>query len=859
MMKSLTVLAFLVSLQAVAVTIDGTWQIVVPPPDKTGVQRALKEMAGELKWALCEGSGLELPIAIGGEIGPKRIFVGRDFAVAAGFDLSDYKAMDNAYAEKNGAIYCFGNDRSGCLGKHFDWTRMYLPSAKAVTRFMSDALDVRFLMPGRIGTDVPKVERAALADGAFSKEVPPFDYCDGTEHGMLYSLANGTMSRGTYRSFGGHLWPKAVSSELFREHPEYFALVGNRRVYGTGGHEGSLCISNPAVEELLVAKMLECYDNGADVVQLAQMDGWNFCECEKCGMEGGIKNAERIGEKIWAYHLRIAERIGRLRPGKKVWIISYSATFDPPKNIKRFPDNVIVEVAHVSEAQFARWRDIDVPGGFTAYVYLWGNYPWMGFTAKRSYHYCVEFVKMLLRNRVHGLFRCGYGELMGMEGPANWVFNHAISNPDLDVNACVEEYCRRAYGPASAEMRQFHDALDKRLRGVNAWEALNDTGAWAPKAGDFADAKPANALDWIAFVYTPEVISRMDGFLCAAERKTDDAKIRKRLELVRKEFDYAANLGRIAHLYYAYRILPSKTTLLPLLDEIDARNAFIDSLYDDEGSMKPFPGWPEIKFFGTPWSHRSSPTVRKTKAVVKTNGRLRATIGAPLSWQTGPLRKSETLPGASRKTMTVHSTAVEPGADDFEAGEWKSAKWQDLGGIQGEKVNTAARFKMLAGAKELYLAVESDLPDGQQTIEFSERDGKCWADECYDLTIAPNGTCAVRYHLIWNPGESKPYDAAVGLITDPFDPLFGKEDAVWNGDWRIRNTRRDGKWRSCVAIPYSSLGAKGGVGSKWYFNIGRAANVRGPSAKRELLLWNPDLETAQMSSPDAMGFFRVTE
>lgn len=850
MMKSLTALAFFASLQAVAVTIDGTWQIVVPPPDKTGVQRALREMAGELKWALREGSGLELPIAIGGEIGPRRIFIGRDFAVAAGFDLSDYKAMDNAYAERDGAIYCLGNDRSGCIDKRKqNWTQMYLPSAKAVTRFMNDALGVRFLMPGRIGTAVPKMDRAELPDGTFSKEVPPFDFCYAPQHGMLYSLANGTMYRGTYHSFGGHLWPQVVTPELFREHPEYFALVGGRRICGTGSHSGSLCISNPAVEELIIAKMLECYDSGADVVQLAQMDGWNFCECERCGMSGGIGNAERIGEKIWAYHLRIAERIASLRPGKKVWILSYSATFNPPKNVRKFPDNVVVEVAHVSEEQFARWREIDVPGGFTAYVYLWGNYPWMGFTAKRSYHQSVEFVKMLLRNRVHGLYRCGYGELMGMEGPANWVFNHAIANPGLDINASVEEYCRRAYGSASAEMRRFHDALDKRLRGVNAWEGLNDTGAWAEKKGDLTDAKPANALDWIAFVYTPDVISRMDGELRAAEAKVKDAKIRKRLELVRKEFDYAANLGRIAHLYYAYRCLPSKTTLLPLLDEIDVRNAFIDSIYDEKGRMKPFPGWPEIKFFGN----------EKNKSTVRTNGRLRAMIGAPLSWQTQPLRNSDALPGASRKTITVHFTDAEPGFGDLESGAWARAKWHGLGGIQGEKTKTSARFKMLAGEGDLYLAVESDLPDDRKTMTFAEQDGKCWADESYDLTIAPNGSRSVRYHMIWNPGDSKPYDAAVGLITDPLDPLFGKEDPVWNGAWRIRNIRRDGKWLSYVSVPYSSLGAKGGTGSKWYFNLGRAANVRLPAAERELLLWNPDLETAQMSSPDAMGFFRVVK
>lgn len=831
---------------AAACVVDSSWTIALPPKDGSAVDNGLREVADDFRWALKEGAGIEVKIVenAGGELSAKTFFFGRGFAEKAGFDLAGYRAMDNAYAERNGGVYFFGNDLNGKRGqKGAGWQEAYIPSAKAALRFMNDVLGVRFLMPGRVGTDVPKIDRVEVKEGLFSRETPKFDFCYAPKYGLMYSLGNGTLYRGNWKSFGGHLWPQLVTPELFREHPEYFALVGGRRIYGQGGHRGSLCISHPAVRELIIRRMLEEYDSGSEVVQLAQMDGWNFCECEKCGMAGGLANSQTIANKVWAFHLGIAEEIAKLRPGKKVWIINYSATFDLPQGVKKLPENVIVEACHVSDAKFAEWRDVEVPGGFTAYVYLWGNYPFMGFTAKRSYQYSVDFVKMLLRNRVHGLYRCGYGELMGMEGPANWVFNRAVEDPELDVNAAVEEYCRRAYGPAAPEMRRFHDTLDKQLRGVNAWEGLDDTGAWAERPGDLKDAKPKNALDWIGFVYSPEVIKTMEASLKAAEAKTTDAKIRKRLELVRKEFDYAANLGRIALLFNAYKLMPSKATLNPVLDQLEWRNRFIDSLYDEKGRPKPFPGWPEIRFFGA----------QKEKATVRTNGRLRATIGAPLGWDVEALRRSEALPGATRKTTVVRYTEAVPaiGSD-----EWNRARWQDLGGIQGEKAAVKARWKMLAGADSLFLLVESDLPDDVKTVEFTEPDGKCWNEDSVDLVLSPNGTRTVRYHVIFNPGNSKPYDAAVGLITDPLDPYYGKEDPVWNGNWKIENVRRDGRWTALVTIPYSSVKTQGGIGSKWYLNVGRAVKKRNAKGF-DLLLWNPDLETRSMSSADAMGFFRV--
>ena len=119
------------------------------------------------------------------------------------------------------------------------------------------------------------------------------------------------------------------------------------------------------MQELIVDALKRRMDEGYEVVELGQNDGWQFCECEKCKAMGG-PGAEYIGEKLWRLHRDIAERLLKERPGKSVLIICYSATLKPPKTFRKFPANVMIELCHVSPEQLEEWKGYEVPLGFTA-------------------------------------------------------------------------------------------------------------------------------------------------------------------------------------------------------------------------------------------------------------------------------------------------------------------------------------------------------------------------------------------------------------------------------------------------------------------------------------------------------------
>jgi len=840
----LTVMTGAFAAAAQAVTITDAYRIVVPDPEPTGMSRALGEGARALAHDLEEGAGLKLAVVTASKAGKgPAIWIGTEFAARDGLlptGTDELVEFENVIAEKGGSVYLFGVDKPGHkTAKPLSWMECILPSLKATCNFMEQDLGIRFLYPGVTGRDVPRLAKVELKDGTFRRHTPKMNCGNGRYFEMMYSIANNILGNGLYKTYGGHLYPDAVPTQkYFKDHPEYFALVGEGRQCDVGNP--ALCFANPAVEDLIVKFIAERFDEGYEIVELGQNDGGCYCQCEQCRNYGGTTD---VSDHFWIFHRRIAERLYATHPKKTVQIISYGKTYQPPKSFREFPPNVMIELMKNSPKSLAAWKGYKVPRGFSNYIYNFGTYQLTGYTAHPSIPYVAADARRIVEYGIRSVYRCGYGEKFGMEGPASYVFNRMLEDPTLDPDLLADEFCRRAFGPAGTAMKRFYDTLDRKLRGVNKMREGYETPGNSVAT---INAQTGNPNEILAYVYSTDTMRAMETLLARAERNPNlTAKHRRRLALVRLEYDHAVKMANVAHLYAAYRLHPTAEFFAPLGDAIKARRAYVESLYDEKGRVRPIPDWPELVVFsGAP------------KRTLTAGGYLQAVLSTPFGWDVDYMRARDILPGSGVRKQKVGRLAAKPTLGDFEGGVWKDVPWNAMTGIQLEPVSNTTRFKMGHDAENLYVAVETTLADAVETPAFGH-DGDAWTTEAIEILVDPFGEREKYYHFIYNPAEGSCYDAAFGFIDWPEDPLYNKFDPRWNGAWSFASARGDNRWRSLVTIPFKSLGVPPPEpGTKMCLNIAREGGVYGKPMDRgnpEQATWSPNLEERSFHGRDAMG------
>lgn len=813
------------------------YQIVYPDRSKNpGTTRKLKETAELIRKAFKETIGADFPVVQESRRSESRksIFLGNTRALKAkGARPLYFKNFDFRIWEHKGNLYLAGSDRHRFNSSKPDgsYKSYILGTTLAAVYFLEKFLDVRFLYPGEPGIDFVRKQEIRIPVAYKHKGIPNLKHATGRNYSFFYDYANSNFGAGTLKSHGGHSYYRAVPEKKYaKSNPEYFAMQGSgkqKKRSSTGNH---LCISNKEVQRLIYQQVIDALDAGAEISELAQTDGYIPCLCDGCEKYG---NTSDQGEKLWILHRDIAEKVLKARPDKKVMIISYGPTVEPPKSFKEFPDNVMIELCRYTPESFEAWSKVKVPHGFMVYIYNWGYYNTTGLTPKRTPAFAAEQARLFIKNKVKGIYRCGFGENFGLEAPTYYVYGKILEDPARNELQVLDEFYRRAFKECYAPMKVFYDTLFERLEIYTRLSQAKAAAAVKPRV-------------LLSMIYTADLLDVMEKQLARSEAMAKDPKVKKRLELVRIEFDYTRNLSQILSFYSVYRLRPTRQNLNVLLDAVEARNRMIDSFYDAKGKIKVPAGWKGLPFFEF-----------IPKRLMRTNGRLRAPIEAPLTWDVGLLRKIKTLPGSTRPRMTVKKAKGAVTLSDFNKGVWAAAPWQELNGIQLGKVSEQTRFKMLYDDRNLYLAVETDLPDKRRHTAFGQ-DGPAWKADCIEVVLDPAGRRDNYYHFIYNPVPGSSYDAAVGFIEDVLDPRYNKADTSWNGNWRYASKRSGNKWYSLMTVPFADLKVKPRSGMIWTLNVGREIQVPpgekgNPKTLKELALWSPSFESLSFHDKDSFG------
>jgi len=876
-MRHLTFLAcfFVVSLSALAQSKGGggdepediilgfrgksKYQIVVPEVAANEVAESSVTRSAELVQQAFAANKIALSIVKESAMDAARpaFFLGATkFAAANGVDVLRLDGWTYAHKVVGKNVIIAGHDAPDPLAEKRNipgWRDANKGSALAyegtlfaTAEFLHRYVGARFLSPDESGTTFVPQSIIHVPPGLDVRSAPHFIEHDMRNGPELFYTANHCRRFMRVWSRGGHQHPAAVPIQKYgKSHPEYFILTGNVRQPEIGATAGQLCLSNPAVRELIYQHILARCDDGFDVIELGQADGFRPCECQECAALYGVRPTTKPtdgiafqydrawAEKIWIMHLNLAVRLMKDRPGKKLMMTSYGVTLPPPQSFREFPENTIIEMMHSDAEAFAAWKQIQVPGGFSAYLYNWGNFHLVGLTPLTTVSMIAEQNRLLVSNHVRMVQVNGSpgGGQWGLEGPNIYVYLRLGIDPaSRTANELFDEYLQAAFRESENPMRRFFVNIQKR---VELWKLIESYANRASRDSIFA----------LGTLWTPDVINSLEEDLASAESGAQLPEVKRRLDIVRYEFDFLKHLVLVINAWRNHQAMNNTASLTQLLDAIDARNAFAVRVANGDAK----------------YAKKKNPAYRfADEQALKFPGRY--LDRAPFNWDTAKIRANPAAMLQQSQSLTIERV---PGPLTLDSPRWEKAESHTLLPTDAavSQLQAPTTFRVLCDDANLYIRVSGAQPADGMNFVARGHDAELWLQESIVVNVSPLADRSRYFYFAYEPEPASFNEAEHGFIIDPLHPRYGWNDEGWNGAWTFETqlVTAKNRWESMAVIPFETMRTKPPKsGDTWYLNVGRVhftemAEPKKKGGGRELSAWTGKLNASRIPGDASFG------
>ena len=544
--------------------------VLVP---KGSVSPALDQAVRDLQHFIRLATGAELPIREGPATGPAILVGDGDLAAAQG--LRGAEMPVEGFAIKTGAdtVMIVGHDGPVAPHTRSDGT------AWGIYDFLERFVDVRFYFPGDIGCSVPK--RKDLTIGPmWLEDAPRFrkrDIWPPGGPGVPPTVQPHQRRLRAADSWPVHLqvhsptgWP-AIYGET---RPECFQM----RADGTRTFD-MLCYGHPRTLETYLETIAAFYEKGdarawagkppvGNAITVSPNDMAIACHCEYCRRlwqsdAGQYGTASKVVARFVA---NLAREVKKRWPDKTVIYLPYTNYTEPPEGVT-FPDNVEVQLcgmpglAMYKEPAVAASEQANIDGWIRLTgrkIQNWHYSCWPTDQTRAAYQFPHVVRDHYRRNRdkTVGSFINGDGDHWPRMHLSLYVWMKSMWNPDFDVDAVIDAYCRRLYGAAAGTV---HELVSMQIAG---WEKSR-----------WPDARlTPKAIYEIS--YPREDVKRMEALLKRAREEAagDD--------LALKRLDYCA--GPLEAFFAESKAYAEGTQRTTLVARKVGENPAIDGRLDDE-------------------------------------------------------------------------------------------------------------------------------------------------------------------------------------------------------------------------------------------------------------------------------------
>ena len=407
--------------------------------------------------------------------------------------------LKRIYKNYSGPTKLFGTDqevKKDAEGNIHVWSYDERGSFNAVCHFLR-SLGVRWYMPGDIGEIVPEISSIALPkmDQTIHPAFPMriFQFLPGAHDHEVVMWAFRLGVRRPYGRQAAHGFRDMTDNEFtMKNHPDWFALYGDKRQNHPSIKNNQLCYSNEELFEETIRFAQAQFDHfDMDVVSIMPPDGYTaICQCEHCEGKTSLQLGPRgtLSNHVWDFVNRVAKEIAKSHPGKMISNCAYGAYTAPPDNIDKLEPNVQVIIVggrrpKDPDQEYIRqlresWADkTDNP------LEIFENYP---FTA-RSF-YLPAFNPTVLGEGINATKGISRGEDVWLSidfSEKSAALNSFMvyftarmywGDKNQDIHALFNEFTERFYGPAAESMKSFFSYCEKH------WYSMDQDVAKATQA-----------------------------------------------------------------------------------------------------------------------------------------------------------------------------------------------------------------------------------------------------------------------------------------------------------------------------------------------------------------------------------------
>jgi hypothetical protein len=475
----------------------------------------------------------------------------------------------------------------------------------AVTTFLEDKLGVRYLWPGELGKVVPHRDTILVEDFQYrftpplpQRRIRSMAYHNRIQVGLdrlgfkkedfegrraeaqrtraespdwfAWQRLGGSLNLNGGHAFG-HLWGK-----YGKTHPEWFALQADgTRDQSRSPDRARLCKSNP---DLIAAIAREKIDEltrnpGLLGVALGPNDGGRtaFCTCPKCAAldsprgrkvllwdfsKGSRRDIEHVSltDRMVYFWNAIAERVAKVHPDRFLVVDAYSVYAAPPVERKLHP-NLVVRFAplsyHAEDYRQESLRDWNGWSRATKRIFFRPNLLLLGRREGLPLLYLHKFGQDFRHLASHGMMGTDFDACChhwATQGLNYYVVARLNWNPEQDVRAIVEDYCRAGFGPAARSVHRYFDRLEALMNKVAARKSK------------------------VTFAFTPEVLAGLRKELDQARKDAgSDAAVAKRVAFL----EIGLRWTEIEVRAHAFLTDPAKADKQAARKTLDERFAFL--------------------------------------------------------------------------------------------------------------------------------------------------------------------------------------------------------------------------------------------------------------------------------------------